>query len=133
MKLCAVLAACALAAACAHHAEEGGPAGIAYACADGRAVRVVYENGGDPIRGRARLLLAGEEHLLAAAAAITGLRYMGVGSSPLVWSVGGDEAVLGEIGESGGEEREIARCTRVREPSAAEAAEAGAEGHGDDH
>jgi membrane-bound inhibitor of C-type lysozyme len=56
---------------------------------------------------------------------MTGLRYEGEGG--LVWWSQGDEARLSEA-SAGGAEREIARCTRVREGEAAAAA-----AHGEDH
>jgi membrane-bound inhibitor of C-type lysozyme len=98
-----------LVAACDHHVELAGPAGLPYACSDGRAARIFYDRG-DPNRAPARLELGGDTIVLMPAPAMSGLRY--VADSGLAWLAEGDEAVLSENGAGG--EREIARCSRVR-------------------
>lgn len=130
----ALAAAALLAAGCDHHAELAGPAGLPYACADGRAARIVYD-GGDPNRMPARLTFDGREYELMPDAAMSGLRYRSEGGlAPgrgLIWSAEGDEAVLSAFAldpASGEGEREIVRCTRLREGEAAPPA-----GHGEDH
>jgi membrane-bound inhibitor of C-type lysozyme len=114
-----VLAGCS-----GHHVEHPGPAGLAYACSDGATARILYD-GGDPNRVPARLDLQGRQILLRPAPAMTGLRYEADGG--LVWWSQGDEARLSEAAADGSE-REIARCTRVREGGAPPPPE-----HGDDH
>ena len=109
----AALAALLL-AGCAHHTGSG-PAGIPYACADGKAARVTYEGGGYYPRGRARLVYDGREIHLDAVPPTYGLRYVSGESAPiLIWSARGEEAWLSELGAGQSEEREIAHCTRVR-------------------
>jgi membrane-bound inhibitor of C-type lysozyme len=112
-------------AGCSHHEEPVSPTGLLYACADGSAARIVYLGGGDPARARARLDYGGRSFDMAAAPAMSGLRYTSeAGLEPgraLVWSAQGDEAVLGEIAAepaAPGGEREIVRCTRVRDGEA---------------
>ncbi|HEX8192703.1 MAG TPA: MliC family protein [Allosphingosinicella sp.] len=113
------LAAAALLAACGHLAETpDGPAGLAYACADGRTAIVRYD-GGDPNRVPARLSIGGVEMPMVPDPAASGLRYRSeAGLEPghaLVWASQGDDAALIEIAPAG--EREIVRCRRVREDS----------------
>ena len=127
------LAAAAAISACQHHEEAAGPDGLPYACADGRIVRIVFD-GGDPNRAAARLRFEGRDFSLAPAPAMNGLRYVGgEGPTPghaLVWWSQGDEAVLSEApADAPGEEREIVRCSRVRDG----APEEPAGGHGEDH
>jgi len=130
-----VLAGAAL-ASCDHHEEIAGPAGLPYACADGRAARIHYD-GGDPNRMPARLSFDGREFEMAPDPAMSGLRYRSeTGLAPghgLVWSAEGDEAALIEVpldpAATAGE-REILRCARVRE---GETAPAEAHGGHEDH
>jgi len=116
--------AAALLSACAHHEVEEGPSGLFYSCGERRSARVFYEGGGDPARGRARIEFDGRSFDMAAAPAMTGLRYMTTatpGGPAHVWQVEGDQAALSDVAaDAAGEEREIARCTRVRdgEPAA---------------
>ena len=119
------------AAACQHHEEVAGPAGIPYSCADGRLARIVYD-GGDPNRAPARLDFDGRRFELAPQPALNGLRYASdEGLAPgrsLIWHAEGDEAALIEIpADPTAGEREIVRCSRVRE------GEAMPEPHGSDH
>ena len=106
-----------LAAGCAGHHEGHGPAGIPYACSDGRPARIVYEGGGWHPRARATLLFDGRTIELVATPPTYGLRYV-TGEHhhgpTLVWSARGEEARLTEVADDQGSEREIARCTRVR-------------------
>lgn len=134
----ALVFAAGLLAACDHHAEIAGPAGLPYACADGRAARIHYD-GGDPNRMPARLAVDGRDFVMHPAPAPNGLRYASEeGLSPghsLVWWAQGDEASLIEVSADPAAamaEREIVRCARVREGDPA-APEAGQGGHGDDH
>lgn len=101
-----------LLAGCAGHREALGPAGIPYACAGGISARIAYEGGGYFPRGRARLAYDGREIALSAVPPTYGLRYVSETEPILIWSARGEEAWLSELG--GGEEREIAHCTRVR-------------------
>jgi membrane-bound inhibitor of C-type lysozyme len=102
-----------LIAGCAGHHREIGPAGIPYACADGSTARIAYEGGGYFPRAHARLSHDGREIALAAVPPTYGLRYVSETEPILIWSARGEEAWLTEVG-AGGEERELARCTRVR-------------------
>jgi membrane-bound inhibitor of C-type lysozyme len=108
-----------LLAACDHAIEHSGPAGIPYACADGRAVRIFYD-GGDPNRSPARLVLDGHDIALEPAPAMSGLRY--VAASGVEWTAEGDSALLGEPAPGG---PGTTACTRLRS-GAAEAEERGA-------
>lgn len=125
----AAIAAAASVAACAHHEEPGGPGGLAYACADGRPARIFYEGGGDPARGRARLLFDGRSFDMTAAPAMTGLRYISeaglTGGHRLIWSAEGEDSALVEApaDPAASGEREIVRCTRSREEGAETQAE----------
>ena len=116
-------ASAALLAGCQHHEEAVGPAGLPYACADGRSARIHYD-GGDPNRSPARLELEGRSVVLSPAPAMSGLRYRS--ESGMVWSAQGDEARLSEAAPDGSE-REIVRCARVREGGAVP------DDHGKDH
>lgn len=94
--------------------EEAGPAGIPYACAGGKTARVFYEGGGYFPRARARLVYDGREIDLAAVPPTYGLRYVSDTNPILIWSARGEEAWLSELAAGQSEEREVARCTRVR-------------------
>jgi len=128
----AALAAAALLAGCDHHEEIAGPSGLPYACADGRSARIYY-NGGDPNRMPARLDFADRSFTLAPAPAMNGLRYMSEAGLEegrgLAWWAQGDEAAISETSAEG--EREIVRCTRVREGETAPPEQHG--GHGESH
>lgn len=104
MKSAAPLIGALLLAACDHHVELAGPAGLAYRCADGRIARIFYDRG-DPNRAPARLELDGESHVLAPAQPMSGLRYEGGG---LTWEAEGDDAIVTEGGRA-------TRCVRIRE------------------
>ena len=125
-------------AGCDHHADVAGPAGLPYACADGRAARIYYD-GGDPNRVPARLAIDGREFVLHPAPALNGLRYASeTGLTPghsLVWWAQGDEASLIEVSDdpaAAAAEREVVRCARVREGDPAAPDEAHGS-HSDDH
>jgi hypothetical protein len=127
-------AAAFLLSGCASVPEEVGPAGIPYACADGKPARIIYEGGGYFPRARANLLYDGRMIELRATPPTFGLRYVSAddsGEGPiLVWSARGEEAWLTELGDDpGAAGREIAHCTRVRSEGdeAAPAAEGSAE------
>jgi hypothetical protein len=107
-----------LVAGCAGHPEAAGPAGIPYACADGKPARIFYAGGGYFPRATARLQYDGREIRLAAVPPTYGLRYVsdGGGDGPImIWSARAEEARLTELDPGQSEEREIAHCTRVRE------------------
>ena len=106
-----------LLAGCAGHIEAIGPAGIPYACADGKMARIFYAGGGYFPRARARLVYDGREIHLAAVPPTYGLRYVSDGgdNAPImIWSARAEEAWLTELDPGQTEEREIAHCTRVR-------------------
>jgi len=110
-------AAALLLAGCATTEEESGPAGIPYACADGKPARIFYEGGGYFPRATARLLYDGRSIHFAATPPTYGLRYVseeGGDDAPiLVWSARGEHAWLHELAGDHSE-REIAHCTRLR-------------------
>ena len=85
-----------LVAGCAGHHHELGPAGIPYACAEGKAARIFYEGGGYFPRARARLVYDGREIDLQATPPTYGLRYVsdagGENAPILIWSARGEEA-----------------------------------------
>lgn len=107
-----------LLAGCAGHHQEAGPAGIPYACADGKIARVFYEGGGYFPRGTARLSYDGREIDMQATPPTYGLRYVseagGENAPILIWSARGEEAWLAELAPGQADEREIAHCTRLR-------------------
>jgi membrane-bound inhibitor of C-type lysozyme len=106
-----------LLAGCAGHPEEIGPAGIPYACADGKPARIFYAGGGYFPRASARLVYDGREIDLAAVPPTYGLRYVSDGgeNAPImIWSARAEEAWLTQLDPGQSEEREIAHCTRVR-------------------
>jgi hypothetical protein len=115
-----------LLAACAHHPEGHGPAGVPYACNGGRTARVTYENGGWFVRARALLQFEGRAIELAATPPTYGLRYVTAddphGGPILIWSARGEEAWLAELADDNVTERELAHCTRLRTGGAADAA-----------
>lgn len=125
-----------LLAACAggHH-DVAGPAGIPYACADGKAARVTYAGGGYFPRATARLVYDGREIALNAVPPTYGLRYVTDPHSEaepiLIWSARGEEAWLSELAPGQQDERELAHCTRLRAGDAPEVHAAGE--HGSDH
>ena len=90
-----------LLAGCAGHHDELGPAGIPFACADGKAARIFYEGGGYFPRARARLVYNGREITLQATPPTYGLRYVsdagGENAPILIWSARGEEAWLTEL------------------------------------
>ena len=131
----ALAAAAALLGGCDHHVDVAGPAGLPYACSDGRSARIFFD-GGDPNRASARLRFDGREFALTPVPAMSGLRYVAenglTAGHALVWSAQGDEASLTELpADPASEEREVVRCSRVREGEATTAEPHGA--HGDDH
>jgi membrane-bound inhibitor of C-type lysozyme len=106
-----------LLAGCAGHIEATSPAGIPYACADGKPARIFYAGGGYFPRASARLVYDGREIHLAAVPPTYGLRYVSDGgeNAPImIWSARAEEAWLTELDPGQTEEREIAHCTRVR-------------------
>lgn len=103
-------------AGCASHHQGHGPAGISYACGDGRPARIVYEGGGWHPRARAHLAFDGRSIALAATPPTRGLRYVSDepdGAAPMLWEAWGEEARLSLL--TGGAWTEIARCVRLRD------------------
>ncbi|MBV9882409.1 MAG: MliC family protein [Sphingomonadaceae bacterium] len=106
-----------LLAGCAGHVREAAEPVIAYACADGKTARVLYEGGGYFPRATARLDYDEHEYHLSATPPTYGLRYVSEGgeNAPVtIWSVRGEDAWIGRLDPGQSEEREIAHCTRVR-------------------
>jgi len=120
---------------------KAAPAIVPYQCADGRSASVVYESGSDYLHARALVTFDGRTLEMRSAPTLYGVRYRSPagaeGGSPLAWSLRGEEARLTESPDEESyarEEREIARCLRVRgAPSAEAAGEAPAGEHGEDH
>jgi membrane-bound inhibitor of C-type lysozyme len=113
----AAIAACL--AGCATRHETQAPAGIPYACADGKTARVLYVGGGYFPRAAARLLYDGRAIDLQATPPTYGLRYVSADGSAgpvFIWSTRGEEAWLSEVddGDAAARPREIAHCTRLR-------------------
>lgn len=125
MRLFPAASALLLLAACAGGGHRGhGPAGIPYACADGKTARIFYEGGGYFPRATARLDHDGRSIRFAATPPTYGLRYVseegGENAPILIWSARGEEAWLHELAADHSE-REIAHCRRVRESAHQEA------------
>ena len=104
--------------------------------ADGRPARVIYEGGGYFPRATARVLFDGRVIPMAAVPPTQGLRYVsdegGENAPILIWSLRGEEGMLSELPPGAAEEREIARCMRLRsggESALAEPPHEGEEGH----
>ena len=134
----AVLAAPALAfASSTPPPAKAGPATVPYLCDGGRAASVVYESGSDYQHARALVTLDGQTLEMRSAPTLYGVRYRAEagqdGASPLAWSLHGEEARLTEAPDEDSyarQERELARCIRVRGMAVADSA---AQEHGDDH
>ncbi len=117
-----------LLAGCAHGGESiydaPRPRDIPYNCGDGHLVRISYENGGWFVRARAHLVWDGRTIALQASPPTWGLRYVSADDAAdpiLVWTARGEEAWISEIArgdDADAPEREVARCTRVREGGA---------------
>ena len=104
-----------LLAGCAGHIEATGPAGIPYACADGKPARIFYAGGGYFPRASARLVYDGREIHLAAVPPTYGLRYVsdGADNAPImIWSARAEEAWLTELDPGQTEERGTAEPPR---------------------
>ncbi len=121
-------------ASCASGGHYGyGPSGIPYLCGDGSPARIVYRGGGYYPRGSAQLHYQGRAIDLIAAPPTYGLRYESSGAEQvLIWSARGEEAWLHQRGANL-DERELAHCTRVREPGGPEAVIAEPHGEGGGH
>ena len=128
----------ALLAGCAGSGEVHGahhPGDIPYSCGDGHLARITYENGGWFVRARASLAWDGRTILLQASPPTYGLRYVSADDAAdpiLIWTARGEEAWIIEIPRSAAAdapEREVARCTRVREGSAEPAHDEGGDVH----
>ena len=115
------------------------PGDIPYSCGDGHVARITYENGGWFVRAKAKLVWDGRTIQLQASPPTYGLRYVSAddAASPiLIWMARGEEAWITEIARDAPPdtpEREVARCTRVREggsdPAHPEPHAAGGEAH----
>jgi membrane-bound inhibitor of C-type lysozyme len=128
----------ALLSGCAGSGEVHGPhhpGPIPYRCGDGRLAQITYENGGWFVRARAHLVRDGRTTELQASPPTYGLRYVSADDAAdpiLVWTARGEEALISEISRDAAAdapEREVARCTRVREGAAAPAHAEGDEHH----
>lgn len=111
-------------AGCATAHEEHEPAGIPYACADGRTARIQYENGGWFMRARAALDLGGRRIALVAIPPTQGLRYVsteGGETPPMLWDAWGELARISTLTD-GDVWTELTTCTRVRDGGGTEAA-----------
>ncbi|HTU12038.1 MAG TPA: hypothetical protein VMG08_14200 [Allosphingosinicella sp.] len=104
------------------------PGDIPYSCGEGHVARITYENGGWFVRAKAKLVWDGRTVQLQASPPTYGLRYVSADDAAdpiLVWTARGEEAWITEIARSDAAdtpEREVARCTRVREGGAEPAA-----------
>lgn len=149
------LAAFAL-SACGHEAGVG-PAGIPFACADGKVAWAYYEGGGYFPRGTVRIAYDGRDMELRAVPPTYGLRYVSEGGEGghegaagagheggaeaghegaeapvMIWSVRGEEAWLSQLDPGQSEERELTHCTRIRE-GVVPTPPVHSEGHGAEH
>ena len=107
------------------------PAIVPYLCADGRPASVVYESGSDYLHARALVTYYGRTVAMRSAPTLYGVRYRGQsgedGAASLAWSLRGEQAWLTESPDEESytrEEREIARCVRLRGAAAGTAANA---------
>ena len=111
------------------------PRDIAYSCGDGHVARITYANGGWFVKARASLVWDGRTVELQASPPTYGLRYVSADDAAdpvMIWTVRGEEAWLSEIARNAAPdapEREIARCTRVREGGEGPVSETAAEPH----
>lgn len=120
---------------------KSGPPVVPYLCSDGRPASVVYESGNDFVHAKALVTWDGRTLELEAAPTLYGVRYRAEeGEPPLAWSLRGEEAWLTEAPEADSytrEERELARCIRLRgaanETAAAEPGHGEHGEHGEDH
>jgi hypothetical protein len=116
---------------------KAAPPVVSYQCNDGRAASVIYESGNDYVHAKARVTYDGRTFELEAAPTLYGVRYRGESAEegmPLAWTLRGEQAWLTESPDADGytrQERERARCVRLRGGSA-EAVGAG-DGHGEGH
>lgn len=109
------------------------PAIVPYLCDGGRSASVVYENGGDYRHARALVTYRDRTFAMPSAPTLYGVRYRvqadAEGAVPLAWSLRGEEARLTESPDEESytrDERELARCIRLR---GALAADEGPHGH----
>jgi len=122
-----------LAAGEAPHSNE--PGDLPYSCGDGHVARITYENGGWFVRAKAKLVWDGRTIHLQASPPTYGLRYVSADDAAdpiMVWTARGEDAWITEIPRSAAAdapEREVARCTRVREGAAAPAHDEGGDVH----
>ena len=114
------------------------PGDIPYSCGEGHVARVTYENGGWFVRAKAKLVWDGRTIQLQASPPTYGLRYVSADDAAdpiLIWTARGENAWISEIPRAAAAdapEREVARCTRVRE-GGAEPAPASGHAEGDEH
>ncbi len=111
------------------------PGDLPYSCGNGHLARITYENGGWFVRARAKLVWDGRTIHLQASPPTYGLRYVSADDAAdpiLVWTARGEEAWITEIARDAAietPEREVARCTRIREDGAGPAHAGGGEHH----
>jgi hypothetical protein len=111
---------------------KSGPPTIPYLCHDGRSydgreATVIYQNGSDYLHAKALVTYEGRTTEMRAAPALYGVRYRTEAQPAMAWSLRGEDAWLTESPDADGytrQEREIARCIRLRDESPA---------HGGDH
>jgi membrane-bound inhibitor of C-type lysozyme len=128
-----------LLAGCAHEGESiydpPRPRDLAYSCGDGHVARIAYQNGGWFVRARASLVWDGRAIALQASPPTYGLRYVSADDDAdpiLIWTARGEEAWITEIARNAAPdapEREVARCTRVREGGVEPAPAEGGDAH----
>ena len=112
------------------------PPVVRYLCSDGRPADVIYESGNDFIHAKARVTIDERSFELEAAPTLYGVRYRGEAAgaaTPLAWTLWGEQAWLTESPDEDGytrQERELARCVRLRGIAPAAA---GDEAHGEGH
>ena len=111
------------------------PGDLPYSCGGGHVARITYENGGWFVRARAKLVWDGRTTNLQASPPTYGLRYVSADDAAdpiLVWTARGEDAWISEIARNAAAdapEREVARCTRVREGGAEPAHGTGGDAH----
>ncbi len=118
---------------------KAAPPVVPYLCSDGRPASVIYESGSNYRHAKARLTYDGRTIELRSAPTLSGVRYRseadGEHGPALAWSLRGEEAWLTESPDEESytrQERELARCVRVRAAVTTGAAHSD-EGHSDDH
>lgn len=117
---------------------KGAPAIIPYVCGDGQPANVIYLSGSDYRHAKAKVTYGGRTFELSAAPTLYGVRYRGEAGegAPLAWTLSGEQAWLTESPDADGytrQERELARCVRLRGAAVASASDGHGDGHGAEH